>query len=258
MFKKDIVVTKIHSVLSFNNKNSQKVCDYSGKIAHNELILKLDGETEIYFKNQSFKDVKGTVRFLPKTDLSVRYLSEKIESGSCIDIFFETLEPIPSEAFTVNYKNFEKLSALFKRAENVWKKKQAGFEYTAIGCLYEILAVLKQKSVYTPSKKIMIIKPAIDYIAENFTSDFNVTQLSSMCNISYTYFKKIFTEIYKMTPRSYIIFLRIKYACDLLKSQMYNVTEISELCGFSNVYYFSKCFKKQMGVPPSEYKKLNS
>ena len=61
-----------------------------------------------------------------------------------------------------------------------------------------------------------------------------------------------------MTPRSYIIFLRIKYACDLLKSQMYNVTEISELCGFSNVYYFSKCFKKQMGVPPSEYIKLNS
>ncbi len=258
MFEKEIVVTKIHSVLSFNNKNSPKVCDYSGEIAHNELILKLDGKSEIYFKNQSFTDIKGTVRFLPKTDFNVRYTSEKIEEGSCIDIFFDTLEPIASEAFAVNYKNFEKLSALFKRAENIWKKKQAGFEYTAAGCLYEILAILKQKSVYTPNKKIMIIKPAIDYIAENFTTDFNVTQLSSMCNVSYTYFKKIFTGIYNMTPRSYIIFLRIEYACDLLKSQMYKVSDVSELCGFLNVYYFSKCFKKHIGVSPSEYVKMNS
>lgn len=258
MFENDIVVKKINSVICFNNKSSPKLCDYSGKIMHNELILKLDGQSEIYFKNKRFTDIKGTVRFLPKSDNRVLYTSEKVETGSCIDIFFDTIEPISSEAFSVNYKNFEKLSAIFKKAENVWKKRQAGYEYTALGCLYEILAVLRQKGIYTPNKKIMKIKRGIDYITENFTTDFNVTVLSQMCNVSYTYFKKIFTEVYKMSPKSYITFLRIQYACDLLESKLHKISEISELCGFSNVYYFSKCFKKQMGVPPSEYIKLNS
>ena len=44
MFENDIVVKKINSVICFNNKSSPKLRDYSGKIMHNELILKLDGQ----------------------------------------------------------------------------------------------------------------------------------------------------------------------------------------------------------------------
>ena len=127
-----------------------------------------------------------------------------------------------------------------------------------MGYLYEILGLLEYGETYTPNSKINKIKPGIDYITEHYTENINVEEIAKMCNISHTYFKKIFSGIYGTAPKSYVIDLRIRYACDLLKSQMHSVGEAAELSGFQNVYYFSRCFKKIMGISPSEYKKFNS
>jgi YesN/AraC family two-component response regulator len=48
--------------------------------------------------------------------------------------------------------------------------------------------------------------------------------------------------------------LKIKEAKALLRSKKMSITEISELCGFSDVYYFSKTFKQICGMPPSAWK----
>ena len=58
-----------------------------------------------------------------------------------------------------------------------------------------------------------------------------------------------------MPPKAYITQLRIRYACDLLKSGKYKIGDIAEEVGYKNVYYFSKVFKAQTGSTPSEYKK---
>ena len=58
-----------------------------------------------------------------------------------------------------------------------------------------------------------------------------------------------------MTPSEYVSNLKIQHACELLISKLFSVSEVAGLCGFLDISYFSKVFKKQMGICPSEYMK---
>lgn len=210
---------------------------------------------EILFDGQKFIDKKGQVRFLPKTGREVEYKVKRIEPGSCIDIYFDTNVPIKCEAFSLKFKNCERMSTLFKRAESVWRQKKNGYIYAAFGYLYAILGILFEESTYAPSGKLQKIQPGTDYITEHFTEDFSIERIADMCDISHTYFKKIFIDAYNMPPKAYITHLRIQYACDLLKSGQYKISDVAEAAGYKNVYHFSKVFKAQTGTAPSEYRK---
>ena len=54
----------------------------------------------------------------------------------------------------------------------------------------------------------------------------------------------------------YMIDTRIEAAVRLTQSPGYTVKMIAEQCGFRDVYYFSRLFKKQMGVSPREYRSI--
>ena len=58
------------------------------------------------------------------------------------------------------------------------------------------------------------------------------------------------------SPMQYILSIRINNAVSLLETTDYNVTEISAIVGYENPLYFSRIFKKQKGVSPSEYRKM--
>ena len=68
-----------------------------------------------------------------------------------------------------------------------------------------------------------------------------------------SYFQKLFKEIYGISPKKYIIQLKINHACDLLRLERYTVTQIAELCNFSDVYFFSRQFKEYMGITPTQF-----
>ncbi|MBE6728894.1 MAG: helix-turn-helix transcriptional regulator [Ruminococcaceae bacterium] len=123
-----------------------------------------------------------------------------------------------------------------------------------MGIIYDIISELQRKK-YIPEKKFLLIKPAIDYINNNFTnSNLSYPYLAELCNISYSYLSRIFIEKFGISPQKYITQLRINYACDLLKSGIYNVTQTAELVGITDVYFFNKVFKEQMGMPPGKYR----
>ena len=56
------------------------------------------------------------------------------------------------------------------------------------------------------------------------------------------------------TPNEYIRVIRLRKAAELLKEGEKNVSEVAYAVGFDNPYYFSKCFKEQFGMPPSQYR----
>ena len=73
--------------------------------------------------------------------------------------------------------------------------------------------------------------------------------------MSVSYFLKKFKEVTTKSPMQYILSIRINNAVSLLESTDYNVTEISTIIGYDNPLYFSRIFKKQKGVSPSDYRK---
>lgn len=92
---------------------------------------------------------------------------------------------------------------------------------------------------------------AIDYISENFTNNISIDELSSLCNVSKYHFIRIFKQVTGYTPNSYINRVRTNYAKQLLLNGA-NVTEAATASGFSDIHYFSNCFKKYNGCRPSE------
>ena len=71
--------------------------------------------------------------------------------------------------------------------------------------------------------------------------------------LSYTYIKRLFALTFNISPKKYIISLKMNYACDLLKHGEYSITHIAEACGYDDIYVFSHQFKKYFGVSPSRY-----
>ncbi len=253
MFEDKIVITKIVSVLLDDSGRTSRFHDYSGNIPHNELIFKLGGTSRIKFDSDEILAVEGTVRFLPERNRKTKYTVEVIESGKYIDIFFDTLTPINESALYTQPQNRERIAKLFVRAENAWRKKQLGYENTALGCLYEIIGLLQHENAYLPYEKAKKIRTAIDYISEHFIDETTVDELANMCGISHTYFKRIFKDMFGTTPKAYMIGLRIKHAKELLATGKYKITDIAQMCGYRNVYYFSRSFKEVTGISPSEY-----
>ena len=73
--------------------------------------------------------------------------------------------------------------------------------------------------------------------------------------MSISWFIRSFKEFIGFTPMQYILSLRITNAQNLLQNTEYNVTEIADIVGYDNPLYFSRLFKKQSGISPSEFRK---
>ena len=68
------------------------------------------------------------------------------------------------------------------------------------------------------------------------------------------HFNDLFKSNFDTTPNRYLTARRIEHAKTMLETKCLTVTEVADLCGFSDVYYFSKVFKQICGVPPSKWK----
>ena len=83
----------------------------------------------------------------------------------------------------------------------------------------------------------------------------SIDTLSQISDISTSQLRRIFKEVYSVSPLTYLNILRIDHSKDLLKHTNLTVTQISEQLGYPDVYSFSKQFRKLSGLPPSQYRR---
>ena len=103
-------------------------------------------------------------------------------------------------------------------------------------------------------KSTDIMKSAKSYIDENFSKEISLDDVSRTVNISPYYFSKIFKEENGQNFIEYLTNIRIEKAKELLKGSDYSMKEICSMCGYQDPNYFSRTFKKNVGVTPTEYK----
>ncbi len=99
-----------------------------------------------------------------------------------------------------------------------------------------------------------IIKNAKLYIADNFSKEISLDDVSRFVNISPYYFSKLFKEESGLNFIEYLTNIRIDKAKELLTSSDMSMKEICVACGYTDPNYFSRSFKKNVGVTPTEYK----
>lgn len=163
----------------------------------------------------------------------------------CTERICDTVTAIPIKDIETYLKDYEQIKALFLFERNRAK---------VMSIFYNILHRMHIHSEHYCD----IIVPAVKYI-ENHYSDAELSNeiLAKQCNISEVYFRRLFTQQYGITPKQYIIDIRIQKAKHLLSDGILKVSAISEQCGFSNQYHFCRIFKDKTGLTPTEYTKEN-
>lgn len=120
-----------------------------------------------------------------------------------------------------------------------------------------------RKDIITTPKELVIMSSEEKFLAqvknilEKHIGDesFNINAFAASMNISVSLLHRKIKNLTNTTPNEYLKDFRLQRAAQLLKSKAFNVSEVSYKVGFSDVKYFSTCFKKKYGVTPSVYQK---
>ena len=100
------------------------------------------------------------------------------------------------------------------------------------------------------------VKRALKVVKDNMSNrDFNKESFAYEMNVSSSLLYKKIKSLTGQSPTDFIRVIRLTHAYELLKSQNHTVTEVSELCGFSSIGYFSTVFRKYYGKAPSDIPK---
>ncbi len=103
-------------------------------------------------------------------------------------------------------------------------------------------------------KDNLILRPAIDYIQNNYCRNICLDEMATLCNISSSYFSKLFKKITGENFSNYINKLRMEKARQLLETSNISIKDLSIDLGYEDCAYFVKVFKKIVGLTPTSYR----
>ncbi len=95
------------------------------------------------------------------------------------------------------------------------------------------------------------VKLAIKYIKDHFSEKLTVEEIAEQAGLSRAYFSRKFKEITTFTLVNYINLVRCQNACKMLRTGKYKINEVAIDCGFENMSYFTRTYKRLMGIAPS-------
>jgi len=95
------------------------------------------------------------------------------------------------------------------------------------------------------------------YVLARLHQPLSLRDLVEFSRLSPSTVGRLFRERMQMTPVAWIMLLKMERAQMLFRTRRLSVNEVGEQVGFSDPYYFSKCFKKATSVSPREYRKKN-
>ena len=125
-------------------------------------------------------------------------------------------------------------------------------------CLLHFLASFKYINQFRQIRKIRerdVIEDSIFFMKENIQKKLTLKELSRKAGLSPSHFSFKFYKKTGRSPMDYLIHLRIQRACQFLDNSELRIGEVSEKVGYEDNFYFSRIFKKIMGVSPVKYRK---
>ena len=127
---------------------------------------------------------------------------------------------------------------------------QGGFSVLrAKELLYTILyRIVTGQTLVQDNPRLRALFPAVRYMEEHLQQTLPVDQLAALCFMSRSTFFRRFQAQYGQSPTAYHLHMRLQKSRDLLESGLYTVERVSELMGVCDTAYFSRIFRKVMGI----------
>jgi len=171
-----------------------------------------------------------------------KLLREK--NPDCIIIFITAYDKFDYAIEAMHIKAFDYLL-------KPWKEEKL------TGLISEALVNIKESSLENSANENLqeSQKSAIKkYIKENYKRDISAGDVASILGYSDVYFSKIFKQLFDDTFINYLTKVRIDKAKVLLKDVGFNIKEVGASVGYTDSNYFTKVFKRAVGMSPSEYR----
>ncbi len=108
-------------------------------------------------------------------------------------------------------------------------------------------------STITTTRENEIVEEALVYISSHAESKMSVSSVARGVNVSTSYMSALFRKHLGFSPSVYIRRMKLSEGKQLIREGNRNLTEISQLLGYSTLQHFSRCFKDEYGITPSEY-----
>ncbi len=134
-------------------------------------------------------------------------------------------------------------------------------EYACMGNLYRLFQCLIQYSSHKPEEAeksepaLRYIQIVMEYIANKYSEPIRIKEIADHCGLERSYLSKVFKYGTGQTPQEYLLQFRMNKAKQLLKNTDISVQHVSYSVGYNDPFSFSKLFKRETGMSPSQWRK---
>jgi AraC-like DNA-binding protein len=159
--------------------------------------------------------------------------------------------PFPT---TFNFGTAAELTGLYDGLETAWVEKNPGYQMKSRAFFMLILhwAFTRIGCDWTMAPLDDRIDRVREHILANYRRKLDMKSLAELSGLHPVYLGALFKKVNHCTIKEYINRIRINSAENLLSAGGYSVSEAAGQCGFDDIYYFSKVYKKLKGYPPSK------
>ena len=212
--------------------------------------IMLDGSAHHDFGYKDFVLSRNCIYFFNRRD---DYRVQVYDPGESFSVHFTTYEEIDTDSFCIQIESPDEIIGLLKRAESLMGASGES-ELSLLATLYKLCAAVSRvrRKVYFPRDARM--RDAKEYIDLNFRAPDCLSGAVAQSGLSARRFCDLFKGNFDVTPNRYVTLRKIDYAKAMLETTDLSVAEIAARCGFSDVYYFSRCFRQFCGVSPARWR----
>lgn len=232
--------------------------------SHIEIVfIEKDGKTQAFADNQStlleendlFISFPNQIHYYEDIVRPMKVYVLIISPDMCPEFkeIFKTR--LPESSLLKNAGNNPLIVTAIKTLHSCATKTEKYSETLARGALLILLSEIFRG---THLSKITghntdILKEILNYCYENYTNDISLQSISETLHIGRYYISRLFSQRLHVGFMEYINSLRIRKACELLKSGKHTITEIAFSVGYNSVRSFNRCFRMVRGTSPRKY-----
>lgn len=228
-----------------------------------EILCFVRGSITAHLNTQEISAQTGETIIVPSNALhqltssqeGVEYYCLIFDRSFCAKYGFDTEE--------IFFRTKIKDSILLSKVEHIISEFRLKSDFYQAEILANVISILvhlaRNYTVPSPlplskahSIKLDIVKRAFSYVDAHYSEPLSIDDLAKCTGFSKYYFCHVFKDVTRMPPSAYINFIRCRHARELLSSEKYSVSEAALRCGFENLSYFSKIYKKYIGELPSK------
>lgn len=241
-----------------------------------ELVIVLSGTARHVVGNERFDVGKGDVFCIGS---GIKHGYEDVKRFRICNIMFRPEAVLKAESDVKTLAGFHALFVVEPRLTEGFRSslRLCGEAFSALGQL--LAKTIEEYNSHRPARKTLLLAyfdEIVVLLSRLYTKDSDKTdgiaaaaalmessfsergcmeRVLSSLHYSERHFVRLFSAAYGTTPAKYLVDIRMRNACGLLKCTGLSVAEIAQRCGFSDANYFSRAFRERFGAAPRDFRK---